>query len=197
MSHRPGVLGDVPCPHLEDEVLICEESRLPLQSNRPSTYFQFCLHGHGRFFPVDACLLAIVFILVLLLMEEMGQTQTTPLSLMTDHFSDVRERAHNLSMDIKKGKVRVFCISEWPSFNVGWPPEGTFNLTTLLQVKGVIFRKGAQGCPGQIPYILVWQELTENPPSWLKPFLPSRADPTPKVLALQGPVPKSLERLRT
>ena len=68
--------------------------------------------------------------------EEMGQMQMTPLSLMTDHFSDVRERAHNLSMDVK-GKFHVFCPSKWPSFNVGSPLEGTFDLTTLLQVKDV------------------------------------------------------------
>ncbi|XP_057359234.1 uncharacterized protein LOC130683964 [Manis pentadactyla] len=79
-----------------------------------------------------------MFVLVLLT-EEMGQMQTTPLSLMTDHFffSDVRERAHNLSTDVRKGKFRVFCTSKRPSFNVGWLPEGTFNPTTLLQVKDI------------------------------------------------------------
>ena len=50
-------------------------------------------------------------------------------------FSDVRERAQNLSTDVRKRKFRVFCTAKWPSFNVGWLLEGTFNPTTLLQVK--------------------------------------------------------------
>lgn len=28
------------------------------------------------------------------------------------------------------------------------------------------------GHPDQTPYVLVWQDLVENPPAWLKPFVP-------------------------
>ncbi|XP_047558755.1 uncharacterized protein LOC125084874 [Lutra lutra] len=110
---------------------------------------------------------------------------------MIDHFSDVRERTHNLSTDVRKGKFRTFCMSEWPAFNIGWPREGTFQLPIILQVKAVIFREKPHGHPGQIPYILVWQDMIENPPSWLKPFLLPKAEPTSEILALRNPTLES------
>ena len=27
------------------------------------------------------------------------------------------------------------------------------------------------GHPDQVPYVMVWQDLVENPPKWLKPFV--------------------------
>ena len=95
---------DVPYPCLEDKILICEceESRLPLRSDSPLTSFQFCLRGRaGSFVFVSVCLLIVVSVFVLLWTEDvMGQMQKTPLSVMIDHFSDVTERAHNLSTDV-------------------------------------------------------------------------------------------------
>ena len=65
--------------------------------------------------------LLIVITVCVLVWIEMGQTQTTPLSLMLSHFLDVKEKAHNLSTDIRKGKFQTYCMSEWPTFDVGWP----------------------------------------------------------------------------
>lgn len=65
----------------------------------------------------------------------MGQTLTTPLSLTLTHFSDVRARAHNLSVGVRKGRWQTFCSSEWPTLHVGWPRDGTFDLSVILQVK--------------------------------------------------------------
>ncbi|XP_065777657.1 DNA replication complex GINS protein PSF1-like isoform X4 [Muntiacus reevesi] len=31
-------------------------------------------------------------------------------------------------------------VAEWPSFNVGWPPEGTFDLKTAWRVREIILR---------------------------------------------------------
>ena len=75
-------------------------------------------------------------------------------------------------------------MSEWPTFDVGWPQEGTFHLPIILQVKTVIFRDKPDGHSDQVPYILIWQDMIENPPPWLKPFLPPKAGPT-EILALQ------------
>ena len=58
----------------------------------------------------------------------MGQTTSTPLSLMTNHFSDFKSRVQNLSLLMKKSKLVTFCSAEWPAFDVGWPQEGTFSL---------------------------------------------------------------------
>ena len=64
----------------------------------------------------------------------MGQETSTPLSLRTDHFSDFKSRAQNLSVLVKKNKLITFCSAEWPTFHVGWPSEGTSDLGTLHRV---------------------------------------------------------------
>ena len=118
----------------------------------------------------------------------MGQGESTPLSLMTDHFSDVRTRAHNLSLIVKKSKLITFCSAEWPAFQVGWPPEGTFQPSIIQTVKGKIMAPDPWGHPGQVPYVMVWQDLVENPPKWLKPFvhkLPSSSNS--QVLVMETP----------
>ncbi|XP_017744083.1 PREDICTED: uncharacterized protein LOC108539709 [Rhinopithecus bieti] len=101
----------------------------------------------------------------------MGNSQTTPLSLLVDNFKDVRARGYDLSIELKKGKLITLCHSEWPTFGVGWPAEGTLCLPIILRVKSRVFLPGRSGHPDQIPYILVWQDLVENPPLWLAPFL--------------------------
>ena len=64
----------------------------------------------------------------------------TPLSLTLDHWTEVRSRAHNLSVEIKKGPWQTFCASEWPTFNVKWSLEGTFGLLLSLKLKPLFFR---------------------------------------------------------
>ena len=39
----------------------------------------------------------------------------------------------------------------------------------------MIFRDKWDGPPDQVPNILAWQDMTENSPPWLKPFLPPKA----------------------
>nr|XP_055200985.1 uncharacterized protein LOC129522712 [Nyctereutes procyonoides] len=137
------------------------------------------------FVSVVVSLLIVFTVCVLVCIGDiMGETETTPLSLMLSHFSDVRERARILSTDIWRERFQIYCISEWPTFDVGWPQEGTFHLPIILQVKTVIFRDEPDGHSDQVPYILIWQDMMENPPPWLKPFLPPKAGPT-EILALQ------------
>ncbi|XP_054565836.1 formin-1-like [Eptesicus fuscus] len=102
----------------------------------------------------------------------MGQSTSTPLSLTLGRWSEVKGRAQNLSLVIKKSKWQTFCSSEWPNFKVGWPPEGSFHLPLIREVRNLVFQPGRHGHPDQEPYILVWQDLCENPPVWVKPFLP-------------------------
>ncbi|CAD7673699.1 unnamed protein product [Nyctereutes procyonoides] len=63
-------------------------------------------------------------------------------------------------------------------------------------VKAVIFRDKPDGHPGQVPYILVWQDMIENPPPWLKPFLPPKAGPT-KILALRKAEKETNSKIKT
>ena len=53
------------------------------------------------------------------------------------------------------------------------------------------------GHPSQVPYVMVWQDLVENPCKWLKPFihkLPSSSNS--QVLVMKNPQ-KKLKRKRT
>ncbi|XP_029417169.1 uncharacterized protein LOC115069525, partial [Nannospalax galili] len=112
----------------------------------------------------------------------MGQQLTTPLSLTLDHWKEVKSRAHNQSVEIKKHQWITFCSSEWPTFNVGWPRDGTFDSDVILQVKAKIFSPGLTGHPDQVAYIITWENLSLDPPPWVTPFLsPTRRVPLPSA----------------
>ena len=55
------------------------------------------------------------------------------------------------------------------------------------------------GHPDQVPYVMVWQDLVENLPKWLKPLvhkLPSSSNS--QVLVMETPPPREkLKRKRT
>ncbi|XP_069892052.1 uncharacterized protein [Dipodomys merriami] len=85
----------------------------------------------------------------------MGQRLTTPLSLTLDHWTEVVTRARNLSLEVQKKKWISFCSSEWPTLNVGWPKEGSFNLDILLQAlltteeRQRVFLEARKNVPGE------------------------------------------------
>nr|XP_038956092.1 uncharacterized protein LOC120099175 [Rattus norvegicus] len=127
----------------------------------------------------------------------MGQSLTTPLSLTLDHWKDVRDRADEQGVEIKKGKWQTLCTSEWPTFGAGWPVDGTFNKTVILQVKDQIFHKGLHGHPDQVPYIITWESLAFEPPSWVQPFVDLSWPPTPSAPLAPLSTPSSLFPVRT
>ena len=116
----------------------------------------------------------------------MGQSTSTLLSLMTDHFPDFKSRAQNLSLLVKKSKLVTFCSAECPTFDVRWPQEGTFNPQIIQAVKERVLTPSPAGHPDQTPYILVWQDLVRNPQEWLKPFVlaPSKSPKPPRPSSL-------------
>uniref|UniRef100_A0A8C3XDW3 Gag polyprotein n=1 Tax=Catagonus wagneri TaxID=51154 RepID=A0A8C3XDW3_9CETA len=107
----------------------------------------------------------------------MGQSVTTPLSLTLQHWKDVRNTASNQSVDIRKKKWIALCSSEWPTFDVGWPQEGAFNLNIILQVKAKIINPGPRDHSDQVAYIVTWEALVNDPPPWVKPFITSECPP--------------------
>jgi hypothetical protein len=119
----------------------------------------------------------------------MGQAQLTPKTLFLSHILEIRAKGHNYGMEIKKGKFNTLCSVEWPTFNVGWPPQGTFSLDMIKKVRDVINRLGLHGHPDQYPYILMWQTLVEDPPSWLQPFIHESPADRPTILAMSGNTP--------
>ena len=119
--------------------------------------------------------------------ETMGQTLTTPLALTLTHFPDVRARARDLSVEVRKGRWQTFCSSEWPTLQVGWPQDGTFDLSIILQVKAKVMNPGPQGHQDQVAYIITWEDLVRNPPSWVKPFFHSPSPSQSTLLAVEAP----------
>ena len=82
---------------------------------------------------------------------------------------------------------------------MGWPPEGTFDLTIIFEVKAVVFQDEPGSHLDQQPYITVWQDLIQNPPPWVKLWILSQKAGS-QALALQGPkvklkVPPKMEPL--
>lgn len=78
----------------------------------------------------------------------------------------------------------IFCSTEWPSFNVGWPREGTFDLRTVWRVREIILRP-RNGHPDQVPYILVWEDLIVSSTPWIQPFLPPQAAVDTEILVAE------------
>jgi hypothetical protein len=96
--------------------------------------------------------------------------------LTLDHWTDVKTRAYNISVEVRKRPWQTFCSSEWPTFRVGLPQDGTLNLPIIYAVKCIVFQNPG-GHPDQVPYILVWQDLVQNLPPWLKPWPPAVRPP--------------------
>lgn len=120
----------------------------------------------------------------------MGQTQTTPLSLFLDHFKDYKMRARSRGFVVKKKRLTAFCRKEWPTFNVGWPPEGTYYLSVIFKTKEII--SGQPGRPEQVSYIITWLDLVQDPPKWLKPRLPLQ-QPSATILVLENREKRKIE----
>ena len=148
-GHRWGSLGDVPDPPEGDREPLCSvdnSGSLPLNGRRLLSYFQFCLWTPEGLFFLSVCLsvwLSVLFMLIYQCLIDpgtMGQrpSSPTPLSLMTEYFKEVKKGARDLSVKIKTDKLITFCSTEWPSFHVGWPSEGTFDLETAHRVRDII-----------------------------------------------------------
>lgn len=87
------------------------------------------------------------------------------------------------------------CSSEWPTFEVGWPQKGSFDLSVVVVVQWKVFGAGSAIHLNQAPYIVVWRDLLTDSPSWIQGFLPNRilvlqaqtSEPDQKKEVLQNP----------
>nr|AGP25479.1 gag protein [Mus caroli] len=195
-------MGDVPGGQGEDqgrlvdprgksqETVFLLDDLCQRPDSRPTDSFQ-CLwstQGRRRFWFLFSLVFVSAFIVCVVELE-MGQTVTTPLTLTLDHWTEVRTRAHNLSVEVKKGPWQTFCTSEWPTFGVGWPPEGAFNLPLIFAVRRIVFQE-VGGHPDQVPYVIVWQDLVYNPPPWVKPWAAGPSGMTVAVAETKSTPPK-------
>ncbi|XP_035294648.1 uncharacterized protein LOC118237743 [Cricetulus griseus] len=160
-------------PRLEGFAIFTGDEEGGPPSSTPSQFLlsTLCRNRAAKVCSVLFGLCFVAVICVLLSLETMGQTVTTPLSLTLSHWRDVQEYAHNQSVDVRKRKWITLCSSEWPTFDVGWPRDGTFNPQTIFQVKEKIMDPGPHGHPDQVAYIVTWEALVQDPPPWVRPFL--------------------------
>jgi hypothetical protein len=69
----------------------------------------------------------------------MGQSSSTssPLQCMLTNFSSFQQKALDLGASCDAFTLRRLCEFDWPSFDVGWPAEGTFDLPTAYGWNGL------------------------------------------------------------
>lgn len=96
----------------------------------------------------------------------MGGAQSqgkTPLDFMVQHFKEV------FPTDCSPDILRRYCELDWPAYDVGWPPEGSFDkdLTKRVYVKVTT----PPDHPDQFPYIASWLYVVRRPPKKFKPLV--------------------------
>ena len=94
---------------------------------------------------------------------EIGQTESTLLNILVNHRREVRERGENLSAVVKKGKLVTLYFSKWPTFRIGWPPVGTFNLQVIKAVEERVLRPGSLRHSDQVPFVVSLKDLVVEP----------------------------------
>ncbi|XP_012494111.1 PREDICTED: uncharacterized protein LOC105805718 isoform X2 [Propithecus coquereli] len=90
----------------------------------------------------------------------------TPLECFLKNFQDFQRRARPYGFTVNSFDLQKFCEQEWPTFGVGWPPEGSTQIPLANRVQAVIF--GNPGHPDQIPYIQIWSDILADNPRWLR-----------------------------
>lgn len=160
----PGERGDIPNPICFNlfrvDVVSASEGLVLVPGNqrrhKPSFGACFCLRPQLQLCVISCLLILSALLLWLLLTERltdsMRQATSKPLDLVLAHFKKARTRAHNFSVDMRKGKMMTFCSSEWPTFDVGWPPStsppssrrriGSFRKCMVTQIRYHILLSG-------------------------------------------------------
>lgn len=102
---------------------LCHLRFLRQESVSPSVWIYFLLQSLYFEHVCWSTVFLVVsgFCLYCILMDTVEQTDSHPLNIVLAHFKEVRARAPNLSVDVRKGKM---ISSEYLTFDVGWPREG-------------------------------------------------------------------------
>jgi hypothetical protein len=82
---------------------------------------------------------------------------------MLKHFK--KGFAGDYGIKMSPGRLRTLYKSEWPTFGVNWPPEGTLDLPSVRAIYQII--RGNPGYPDQFPYIDSWLQVAQTMPSWV------------------------------
>ena len=118
---------------------------------------------------------------------KMGQRESTPnspLDCILNNFSDFQRCASGYgSVQLDPEFLQTLCQLEWPTFGVGWPAEGTFNLPVLFAVQATVYRAPH---PDQIVYIDVWVDIAPDKPGYIQKCLKRSASRRRTVLLAAG-----------
>jgi hypothetical protein len=85
---------------------------------------------------------------------------------MLTNFSSFQQKALDLGASCDAFTLRKLCELDWPSFNVEWPAEGTFDLPTAYQVEWVIMGWSWPPRSDSLHSDLI--EVLSKKPSWLQ-----------------------------
>ncbi|XP_060092559.1 uncharacterized protein LOC132570142 [Heteronotia binoei] len=100
-----------------------------------------------------------------------SQSTNTPLDCMLAHFKEGFTDDYG-GPGQTPFRLRAFCESEWPTFGVGWPAEGSFSVDLAQKVYHIVVTPPGDH-PDQFPYIDSWLSLLQKPPPWLKQCMKS------------------------
>jgi hypothetical protein len=70
-----------------------------------------------------------------------GSSKPTVLECMLKHFK--KGFSGDYRIKVSPGKLHILCESEWPTFGVNWPPEGTLDLPMIRAIYQIVI-----GSPG-------------------------------------------------
>lgn len=98
----------------------------------------------------------------------MGKSASKPtvLEYMVKNFKKGFSRDYGIKLSPRK--LCTLCTLEWPSYGVGWPPEGILDMFPVAAVYNVI--AGDPGHPDQFLYIDQWLEIAYLRPPWVRFF---------------------------
>jgi hypothetical protein len=88
-----------------------------------------------------------------------NQSKNTPLECMVKNFK--KRFNGDYGVKLTPNKLKVLCEVDWPALGVGWPPEGSLDITVVIEVYRVII--GKHGHPDQFPHIDYWQAAVLKP----------------------------------
>ena len=122
-----------------------------------------------------------------LTLVKIGQRESTPnspLDCILNNFSDFQRCARGYgSMQLDPEFLQTLCQREWPTFGVGWPAEGIFNLPVLVAVRATVYRAPH---PNQMVYIDVWVDIATDKPGYIQKCLRRSASRGRMVLLATG-----------
>jgi hypothetical protein len=110
---------------------------------------------------------------------------------MLTNFSSFQQKALDLGASCDAFTLRKLCELDWPSFCVGWPAEGAFDLPTAYQVEWVIM-----GWPSHPQRDFLYSDLIEvlsEKPSWLQKCMKGGIGCSKVLLSTKPPKPSSSE----